>query len=108
MIKHIQEKPAIAALETALVKDFHAKFSTITESHVDTVDISKPVILAEISPGRFNLIDGNHRVEKARRQGVESLPAFRLEAKEHISFLTSKEAYLAFIDYWNGKLREME
>ncbi len=34
-------------------------FSPINESHVDSVEISKPVILAEIFPGQYNLIDGN-------------------------------------------------
>lgn len=32
----------------------------------------KPVILAEISPDRYNLIDGNHRVEKALGLGLQA------------------------------------
>jgi len=72
---------------------------------VDSTDISTPVILAEISPGRYNLIDGNHRMEKARRMGVKNLVAYKLNVEQHIPFLTSKKAYLAYIEYWNSKLR---
>ena len=71
---------------------------------MDSVEISRPVILAEISPGRYNLIDGNHRMEKARRMGMESLPAYKLNAEQHIRFLISRKAYVAYVEYWNGKL----
>ena len=37
----------------------------INEEHLKTVNLEKPVLLAEISPGRFNLIDGHHRMEKS-------------------------------------------
>jgi hypothetical protein len=53
------------------------------------------VILAEISPGRYNLIDGNHRVAKARREGVSSVLAYR--CLEHVAFLTSARAYEKYV-----------
>jgi len=53
-----------------VVKDFTADFSRLDESHLAGIDLSQPVILAEIAPGRFNVIDGNHRMEKARRSGI--------------------------------------
>jgi hypothetical protein len=81
-------------------------FSSINESHIDLVDISKPLILAEISPGRFNLIDGNHRLEKARRMGVKFIQVYRLSVEQHIRFLTSEKAYVAYIEYWNSKVKE--
>lgn len=40
-----------------------------------SVDVTKPVIMAEIAPGHYNLIDGRHRVEKARRLGMKKVPA---------------------------------
>jgi hypothetical protein len=40
------------------VSDFPKSFSSINESHVNLVDISQPVIIAEISPGHYNLIGG--------------------------------------------------
>ena len=63
--------------------------------------------MAEISPGRYNLIDGNHRMEKARRTGVVSMLAYKLNAEQHIRFLISREAYVAYVGYWNGKLEQL-
>ena len=85
------------------VHDFPKSFSSIDESHVDSVDISRPVILAEIAPGHYSLIDGNHRMEKARRMGEKSILAYNLNVKQHLPFLTEKKAYLSYIEYWNGK-----
>jgi hypothetical protein len=79
----------------------------LDEATVCKADLSRPVLLAEISPGRFNLIDGNHRMAKARRQGVLSLPARRMRCPEHLKFLTSVFAYESYVEYWNGKVKEM-
>ncbi len=108
IIKYIQESSDNILLEEVAVDDFYEGFSRINESHVETVDVTKPVILAEIAPGRYNLIDGNHRMEKARRQGIKNVPAYRLNVEQHITFLTSRKAYEAYVDYWNGKLEELE
>ncbi|MBV5328211.1 MAG: ParB N-terminal domain-containing protein [Chlorobium sp.] len=72
---------------------------------MEAVDVAKPVIVAEISPGRFNVIDGNHRMEKARRLGIERIPAFKLSPEQHLQFLTTEKGYLAYIEYWNGKMK---
>ena len=85
------------------VADFPKSFSSIDESHVDSVDISLPVIIAEISPGHYNLIDGNHRMEKARKMGIEKIPAYKIDVNQHINFLTDDKSYRSYIDYWNGK-----
>jgi hypothetical protein len=80
----------------------------LDEATVREADLSRPVLLAEISPGRFNLVDGNHRIARARREGVESIPARRIRCPEHLKFLTSVSAYESYVEYWNGKVREME
>ena len=105
MIEYIEENRDYISLEKVPVSDFFKEFSSINESHMNSVEISKPVILAEISPGRYNLIDGNHRMEKARRVGLKSILAYRLNVEQHINFLTSKKAYVAYIEYWNSKLK---
>ena len=69
-------------------------------------DVSKPIVLAEISPGRFNVIDGNHRVERAARKGLKTIAARHIAAERHIVFLTSLRSYLAYIEYWNSKLTD--
>ena len=77
----------------------------LNEEAIHTADLSRPILLAEISPGLFNLIDGNHRVAKARRQGVGTLPAYRVACPHHVRFLTSTRAYESYVEYWNDKLK---
>jgi hypothetical protein len=92
--------------ESIEVKYYPKEFSSINEKYMNSVQISKPVLLAEIAPGRYNLIDGNHRMEKARRMGIENIMAYRLNVKHHIKFITTQKAYIAYIEYWNDKLHE--
>jgi len=61
--------------------------------------------MAEIAPGRYNLINGNHRMEKARRMGLVSLMAHKMDVERHMKFLMDKKAYVSYIEYWNSKLR---
>lgn len=101
----IKNNPDEFDLLKIAVVDFPKSFSSIDENHVDSVNVSHPVILAEISPGHYNLIDGNHRVEKARKIGKRHLFAYKLNVKQHIRFLTEKKAYLSYIEYWNSKFK---
>jgi hypothetical protein len=105
IIEYIQSNPDSIALEEIVVSEFSQSFSSINESHVGSVEVSKPVVLAEISPGRYNLIDGNHRMEKARRMGINSVRAYKLSVHQHMRFLISKEGYEAYVGYWNSKLK---
>ncbi|MFZ5799224.1 MAG: ParB N-terminal domain-containing protein [Thermodesulfobacteriota bacterium] len=104
LLEDIQNNPGSYILEEVAVSAFHNQFSSINENHLASVDISIPVIFAEIAPGRFNLIDGHHRLEKACRKGLTSLPAYRLNVEQHIKFLTSKKDYVTYIEYWNSKI----
>lgn len=80
----------------------------LDEETIDTADLLQPIILAEISPGLFSLIDGHHRVAKARRVGVRALPAHRVACPHHVQFLTSARAYERYVEYWNEKLAQSE
>lgn len=106
MVEYIQNNLDAIAIEEVAVSDYFKGFSSINEFHVDSVDTSKPVIFAEISPGQYNLIDGHHRMEKARRKGISSVPAYKLNVEQHIQFLTSRKGYVAYVEYWNNKLKE--
>jgi hypothetical protein len=75
---------------------------------IAAADISRPVLFAEIAPGCFNLIDGNHRMARARRDGVPTVPAHRIQCPHHVAFLTSTTAYEKYVEYWNGKIKEMQ
>lgn len=93
--------------EEVLVNEFSRGSSKFKESHLATVDVTRPIIVAEISPGRYNVIDGNHRMEQARRMGIENLPAYKISPDQHLQFLTTEQGYLAYIEYWNSKLKEL-
>ena len=105
LIEHIEKNPNEIDLVKVEVADFYRSFSSIDESHVDSVEVSRPVILAEIAPGHYNLIDGNHRMEKARKMRTKSIFAYKLNVKQHLKFLTEKKAYLTYIEYWNRKVK---
>ena len=107
MTEYVLKNPDIAC-EEVLVKDFISSFSKCNESHLPTVDVTKPVILAEIAPGRFNVIDGNHRMEQAKRSGVERIPTYKVGPEVHLQFLTTEEGYLAYVEYWNDKLKALK
>ena len=107
IIQYIQSNPESIALEEVAVSDFPRAFASINESHVESVEVSKPVILAEICSGRYNLIDGHHRMEKARRMGNKSIQAYKLNVHQHIKFLISEKGYVAYVEYWNSKLKGM-
>ena len=92
-------------LEEIVVKEVRLFPSSIlTESTVETANLAVPIILAEISPGSFNVVDGNHRLEKAHRDGIEKIPAYKVRAEQHVAFLTSEKAYKKYIAYWNSKV----
>ena len=82
--------------------------SHLNELTIKTADLANPIILAEISPGRFNVIDGNHRLERARRGGRNAIPAFKVRPEYHIAFLTSEKACKVYVEYWNSKINDME
>ncbi|MDE1918731.1 MAG: hypothetical protein KGJ57_22395 [Sphingomonadales bacterium] len=89
---------------TAIAPFARVNDSSLDQNHIPNADLSRPIILAEIAPGRFSLIDGNHRVAKATRAGIATLPAFRVWFPDHVAFLTSQEAYFTYIEYWNEKV----
>ncbi|HAZ13197.1 MAG: hypothetical protein A2X86_16050 [Bdellovibrionales bacterium GWA2_49_15] len=95
------DKFPIEEVEVKAVRLFPS--SQLTELTIQTANLSAP-ILAEISPGNFNVIDGNHRLERAHRDGVDKIPAFRVNVEQHLAFLTSEKAYKTYIEYWNGKV----
>lgn len=107
MIDHIKSNPELFIPENISVLEFNNDFSNIDENYLYSVVFDEPVILAEIAPGRYNLIDGNHRMEKAKRFGHKNIMAYRLSPVQHIRFLTSLNSYEKYITYWNDKLSEL-
>lgn len=106
LLAFIKSKPERFPVETVLVSELH-HFSSdhLDQETLKNANLSNPIILAEISPNRYNVIDGNHRVERARIDGCKTIPAFRVQAEDHIAFLNSIEGYECYIKYWNEKLK---
>jgi hypothetical protein len=96
----------VEVIEVASVADYGGR--SLDVATILAADLSRPILLAEIAPGRYNPIDGNHRIAKARREGVTRIPARRIYCPDHIAFLTTKLAYESYVDYWNSKVKELQ
>lgn len=80
MLEYIRNNPDMFVPEPVSVRKIYRESLNINESHLYSVDLTSSVILAEIAPDRYNVIDGNHRVEKAHRQSIEPIMAYRIKA----------------------------
>lgn len=106
LLAFIMDSPHIFQPEAVSVKTVRTCVSSnLNESTIQTADITIPIILAEIAPDRFNVIDGNHRLERAYRDGIDMIPAYKVLAEQHIAFLTSVAAYVEYVGYWNEKIK---
>ena len=106
MTEHLRKHKDEMAPENIDVKAHRNSFIELTESHIDKTDITVPIILAEIRPGRYNVIDGNHRLEKAYRMNIDYITGYKLNPEQHMPFLTSLRAYHEYVEYWNSKIRQ--
>ena len=104
-IKENPEKFPVEEVELDSIRHFSSK--NLDEETIKTADLKNPIILAQISPVNFNVIDGNHRFERATRDGVKKLPCYRIYPPDHIAFLMNEFAYKKYIEYWNDKLLEV-
>lgn len=96
------------------------QYASDDDQFIDNADISRPIIVAEIAPDckdfipdiqaddwirrGYVCIDGYHRIKKARRLGLETLPAVVLRMEQHFPFLYS--GCEQYVEYWNGKLED--
>ena len=78
----IQENQNVFAKEEIEVSTFrNGSAELLDEATIESANLAVPIILAEISPGKFNVIDGNHRVEKAFRNGITKVLSYRVSPK---------------------------
>ena len=52
----------------------------------------------------FEIIDGNHRIEKALRDGMEFIDSYKIRGEQLLSYFADERGYKAFVEYWNSKL----
>ena len=108
LTEHIVANSSEYSLREIKVSDYiNSSFNRLEYEQCVDADVQNPIILAEISPGRYNVIDGNHRLRRAHDEGIETLKAYILPPKQHSLFITKQEAYNTYIEYWNGKLEYM-
>ena len=86
------------------------------DCYVEAADLTRPIVIAEIAPDYHDFasdipeqhwpsrdyacIDGQHRIEKAKRLGIETL----IRMEQHVQFLY--KGYDKYAEYWNGKLKD--
>jgi hypothetical protein len=69
------ERFPLGTIDLQDVADYGA--SNLCEETSRTADLTRPILQVEMSPGRYVVIDGRHRVGRARRDGVYILPSYR-------------------------------
>ena len=108
LLSHVDSHADRFAVEVVTLADISELASpNLDQAAVVSADLSRPILMAEISPGRYNVIDGHHRLAKARRENATGIPVRRVRCPEHVPFLTSTRAYVAYVEYWNSKVKEM-
>ena len=107
LLEHIASKPDDYQIEVIRVEDYKPQFNIIEHDKCAFADLESPIILAEIAPVRYNVIDGHHRINKAYHEGVTTLKAYKLPPKQHSLFITEQTAYDSYLEYWNEKLKYM-
>jgi hypothetical protein len=108
LLAFIDTCPERFPVESVLIDDLpNYGSSNLTEETILNADLSRPILLAEIAPGLFNVIDGNHRLARARSESMQMVPARRVRCPDHVAFLISEWAYEKYVNYWNSKLEDL-
>ncbi|MEH7886352.1 hypothetical protein V7654_18790 [Bacillus sp. JJ1609] len=99
------DKLVAERVEVNVMDWFKSNFrKKVNEEHIPNVQLGKPIVMAEIRPGMYSVIDGNHRMERAYRDGVEIVEAFRLKGEQLLPYFSDSRGYETFVEYWNSKL----
>lgn len=108
MLDDIESGKLPVARETINVKEWLSPHcdSLINEDYMSKVMLSGPVIQAEIRYGRFEIINGNHRMAKALREGIPFIDSYKLTGPMLLGYLIDEREYKAYIEYWNDKLHD--
>jgi hypothetical protein len=79
ILAHIQAHADRFPVEPVeLAKILNYGDADLNEEAICGADLSRPILFAEIAPGRYNLSDGHHRIAKARPEGARTVFGRRL------------------------------
>lgn len=109
ILEDINNRAFVAKMERINIEKWrktHTTSSGLNEEYLETIDTKKPIIQAEIRIGRFEIIDGNHRFEKAIRDGKKTINSYKIYAEELVPYFYDRKGYECFVRYWNSKLEE--
>ena len=85
-------------------KEHSIEFGVINKEHLPSVDLSVPIIQAELRINKYEIIDGNHRMQKAFDNGRIYINSYQIKGEQLANYLMSKEQYESYIRYWNEKV----
>ena len=100
-------EPKMERINIEKWKKTHCTNNSLNEEHLKMVNTKKPIIQAEISIDKFEIIDGNHRFEKALRDGKKTINSYKIYVEELIPYFYDQKGYECFVKYWNSKLDEL-
>ena len=99
--------PKIERINIEKWRKTHCTNDSLNEEHLKTVNTKKPIIQAKISIDKFEIIDGNHRFEKAFRDGKKTINSYKIYVEDLIPYFYDQKGYECFVKYWNSKLDEL-
>lgn len=85
-------------------KEHSIEYGVINKEHLLSVNLNTPVIQAELRIDKYEIIDGNHRMQKAFDEGRTYINSYKITGEQLADYLISKEQYESYIRYWNEKL----
>ena len=107
-IKNGDFKPKMERINIEKWRKSHVKNTDfLDENHLKIANTRKPIIQAEIRIGKFEIIDGNHRFEKAFRDGKKTINSYKIYGEELVPYFYNQKGYECFVNYWNSKLEDL-
>lgn len=78
---------------------FHGK-----AEYVMNTDITQPLIVVKLTENIDMLIDGNHRLQKAVKLGVDKILAYSLNLEEHRKYIVNydEKIYCEVVKHWGN------
>ena len=87
-------------------KEHSIEHGVINKEHLLSVNLTTPIIQAEIRIEKYEIIDGNHRMQKAFEDGRTYINSYKISGEQLANYLISKEQYESYVRYWNEKLND--
>ena len=101
MLQNAADFPVVTCDVQALAaaNPFHGN-----EAHIMETDLSLPLVVVELRPGVEKLIDGNHRLQKALRLGMTTIPVYRLTFQQHRRYIVDYDeaTYQQVVRHWTA------